>query len=115
MSRWASSSGGSSGSLEQSFPAASYVHTRYPSLRTLRSILANPRALDARSLASWNSSLRERLFPRRPPPHLISSEAVLSSALCQNSLPLCCRPASRKSPVDFSSIPAMSLPTCSSP
>lgn len=28
---------------------------------TLRSILAKPRALDARSLASWNSSFSERL------------------------------------------------------
>ena len=49
------------------------------------------------------------LFPTLSPPHLISSEALLSSALCQNSFPLRCRPASRKSPVDFSSIPAMSL------
>lgn len=30
-------------------------------LLTLRSILANPRAFDARSLASWNSSLSDRL------------------------------------------------------
>ena len=43
------------------------------------------------------------------PPYLISSEAVLSSALSQNSLPLFCNPASRNSPVDSSSIPAMSL------
>uniref|UniRef100_A0A8C1WRF7 Uncharacterized protein n=1 Tax=Cyprinus carpio TaxID=7962 RepID=A0A8C1WRF7_CYPCA len=56
---------------------------------TLRSILAKPNALDALSLASWKSSLSERLT------HLISSEAVL--------------PASRKSPVDFSSMPAISL------
>uniref|UniRef100_A0A671QDY8 Uncharacterized protein n=1 Tax=Sinocyclocheilus anshuiensis TaxID=1608454 RepID=A0A671QDY8_9TELE len=48
-----------------------------------------PNALDALSLASWKSSLSERLT------HLISSEAVL--------------PASRKSPVDFSSMPAISL------
>uniref|UniRef100_A0A8D3A3J7 Uncharacterized protein n=1 Tax=Scophthalmus maximus TaxID=52904 RepID=A0A8D3A3J7_SCOMX len=80
-----------------------------PSL-TLRSILAKPRALDARSLASWNSSLSDRLKCEPSfPPYLISSEAVLSSALSQNSLPLFCKPASRNSPVDLSSIPAMSL------
>ena len=41
--------------------------------------------------------------------HLISSEALLSSALVQNSAQLSCKPDSRKLPVDFSSIPAMSL------
>uniref|UniRef100_A0A668A9P4 Uncharacterized protein n=1 Tax=Myripristis murdjan TaxID=586833 RepID=A0A668A9P4_9TELE len=90
-------SGISSGSLEQSFPAAG-TKTSKRSLQslTLRSIFAKPRALDARSLASWKSSLSDRL-------------AVLSSALSQNSLSLFCRPASRKSPVDLSSIPAISL------
>uniref|UniRef100_A0A3Q1F6A9 Uncharacterized protein n=1 Tax=Acanthochromis polyacanthus TaxID=80966 RepID=A0A3Q1F6A9_9TELE len=115
----------SSGSLEQSLPAAGtktwnkvrsqrccgflFQGSANSSLRslTLRSILAKPRALDALSLASWNSSLSDRL-PFNPP-YLISSEAVLSSALSQNSLPLFCRPASRNSPVDLSSIPAMSL------
>lgn len=41
--------------------------------------------------------------------NLISSEALLSSALVQNSAQLSCKPDSRKLPVDFSSIPAMSL------
>uniref|UniRef100_A0A8C4HHY0 Uncharacterized protein n=1 Tax=Dicentrarchus labrax TaxID=13489 RepID=A0A8C4HHY0_DICLA len=117
----------SSGSLEQSLPAAALrscrirvlwcrenrvtdkMQSQYccgflfqgrenPSLLslTLRSILAKPRALEALSLASWNSSLSDRL-------------AVLSSAHSQNSLPLFCRPASRNSPVDLSSIPAISL------
>uniref|UniRef100_A0A3B3T9N0 Uncharacterized protein n=1 Tax=Paramormyrops kingsleyae TaxID=1676925 RepID=A0A3B3T9N0_9TELE len=67
---------------------------------TFRSILAKPSPLDARSLASWKSSLRERL---------VSITEPLSSALSQNSSPLRCSPASRKSPVDLSSIPAMSL------
>uniref|UniRef100_A0A3Q2Z0T2 Uncharacterized protein n=1 Tax=Hippocampus comes TaxID=109280 RepID=A0A3Q2Z0T2_HIPCM len=62
---------------------------------TLRSILAKPRALDARSLRLGG-------FEN---PYLISSEAVLSSALSQNSSPFFCRPASRNSPVDLSSIP----------
>uniref|UniRef100_A0A673C7U2 Uncharacterized protein n=1 Tax=Sphaeramia orbicularis TaxID=375764 RepID=A0A673C7U2_9TELE len=76
---------------------------------TLRSIFAKPKALDARSLASWNSSLSDRLKSNDCVLHyLISSEAVLSSALSQNLLLLFCRPASRNSPVDFSSIPAMS-------
>uniref|UniRef100_A0A672J2X5 Uncharacterized protein n=1 Tax=Salarias fasciatus TaxID=181472 RepID=A0A672J2X5_SALFA len=91
---------------------------------TLRSILAKPRALDARSLASWNSSFSERLvsITEQHPLHLISSDAVLSSALSQNSLSLFCRPTSRNSPVDLSSIPAMSgltyqksFPDCASP
>uniref|UniRef100_A0A8C7J773 Uncharacterized protein n=1 Tax=Oncorhynchus kisutch TaxID=8019 RepID=A0A8C7J773_ONCKI len=77
---------------------------------TLRSILAKPRALDALSLASWNSSLSDRLVSITDRlTYLISSETVLSSALSQNSSPLLCRPASRKSPVDLSSIPAISL------
>uniref|UniRef100_A0A3Q3G8K5 Uncharacterized protein n=1 Tax=Labrus bergylta TaxID=56723 RepID=A0A3Q3G8K5_9LABR len=132
----------SSGSLEQSFPAAAFRSCRIRGLRvtdiktalwlsvsrgvknssllslTLRSILAKPRALDARSLASWNSSLSDRLvsITDRNIKYLISSEAVLSSAHSQNSLPLFCRPASRNSPVDFSSIPAISLfPDCASP
>uniref|UniRef100_A0AAQ5XJ51 Uncharacterized protein n=1 Tax=Amphiprion ocellaris TaxID=80972 RepID=A0AAQ5XJ51_AMPOC len=112
----------SSGSLEQSLPAAGtktwssskpvrrqrycgflFQGSANSSLRslTLRSILAKPRALDALSLASWNSSLSDRLVSITDP--------VLSSALSQNSLPLFCRPASRNSPVDLSSIPAMSL------
>uniref|UniRef100_A0A3Q3Q4M0 Uncharacterized protein n=1 Tax=Monopterus albus TaxID=43700 RepID=A0A3Q3Q4M0_MONAL len=96
-------SGGSSGSLEQSLPAAGTKSCN--SSKWLS-------ALDARSLASWNSSLRDRLkFKPYYSLYLISSEAVLSSALSQNSLPLFCRPASRNSPVDFSSIPAMSLST----
>uniref|UniRef100_A0A8C9YLU1 Uncharacterized protein n=1 Tax=Sander lucioperca TaxID=283035 RepID=A0A8C9YLU1_SANLU len=77
---------------------------------TLRSILAKPRALDARSLASWNSSLSDRLVSITD--RLQESKrcnAVLSSAHSQNSLPLFCRPASRNSPVDLSSIPAISL------
>uniref|UniRef100_A0A8C1N1W8 Uncharacterized protein n=2 Tax=Cyprinus carpio TaxID=7962 RepID=A0A8C1N1W8_CYPCA len=53
---------------------------------TLRSILAKPNALDALSLASWKSSLSERLVS-------------ITERL----------PASRKSPVDFSSMPAISL------
>uniref|UniRef100_A0A673ZCV6 Uncharacterized protein n=1 Tax=Salmo trutta TaxID=8032 RepID=A0A673ZCV6_SALTR len=82
---------------------ANWGQTKTAVSLTLRSILANPRALDALSLASWNSSLSDRLTYR------ISSETVLSSALSQNSSPLFCRPVSRKSPVDLSSIPAMSL------
>uniref|UniRef100_A0A8C2HDE5 Uncharacterized protein n=2 Tax=Cyprinus carpio TaxID=7962 RepID=A0A8C2HDE5_CYPCA len=54
---------------------------------TLRSILAKPNALDALSLASWKSSLSERLV----------------------SITERLQPASRKSPVDFSSMPAISL------
>uniref|UniRef100_A0A4W6EFH4 Uncharacterized protein n=1 Tax=Lates calcarifer TaxID=8187 RepID=A0A4W6EFH4_LATCA len=132
----------SSGSLEQSLPAAALRSCRMsernrdkmqtlcccdflfqgsensplPTL-TLRSILAKPRALDARSLASWNSSFSDRLvsITDRYSPYLISSEAVLSSALSQNSFPLFCRPASRKSPVDLSNILAMSLPRKSFP
>uniref|UniRef100_A0A3B4YUJ1 Uncharacterized protein n=1 Tax=Seriola lalandi dorsalis TaxID=1841481 RepID=A0A3B4YUJ1_SERLL len=109
----------SSGSLEQSLPAAGTKTCSSSNLcccgflfqgressellpLTLRSILAKPRALDARSLASWKSSLSDRL-------------AVLSSALSQNSLSLFCRPASRNSPVDLSNIPAMSLPRKSFP
>uniref|UniRef100_A0A672SCT9 Uncharacterized protein n=1 Tax=Sinocyclocheilus grahami TaxID=75366 RepID=A0A672SCT9_SINGR len=57
-----------------------------PSKLTLRSILAKPNALDALSLASWKSSLSERLVS-------------ITERL----------PASRKSPVDFSSMPAISL------
>uniref|UniRef100_A0AAX7U0H9 Uncharacterized protein n=1 Tax=Astatotilapia calliptera TaxID=8154 RepID=A0AAX7U0H9_ASTCA len=93
----------SSGSLEQSLPAASFLCQ----FLTLRSILAKPRALDARSLASWNSSLRDRLVSTTD--RLQKLKAVLSSALSQNSLSLFFRPASRNSPVDLSSIPAMSL------
>uniref|UniRef100_A0A8C3DRG7 Uncharacterized protein n=1 Tax=Corvus moneduloides TaxID=1196302 RepID=A0A8C3DRG7_CORMO len=54
-------------------------------------ILAKPRALEALSLASWNSSF------------------ILSSALAQNSSQLSCSPESKNIPVDFSSIPAISL------
>uniref|UniRef100_A0A3Q2P212 Uncharacterized protein n=1 Tax=Fundulus heteroclitus TaxID=8078 RepID=A0A3Q2P212_FUNHE len=129
----------SSGSLEQSLPAAalrSCTKTWSSSNASRRQgtplvmlnsaatskscseadnvILAKPRALDARSLASWNSSFKERLRMCCRP-NLISSEAVLSSALSQNSLPLFCKPASRNSPVDSSSIPAMFSPDCSSP
>uniref|UniRef100_A0A8C3A950 Uncharacterized protein n=1 Tax=Cyclopterus lumpus TaxID=8103 RepID=A0A8C3A950_CYCLU len=53
---------------------------------------------------SSSNSLSDRLLY-----YLISSEAVLSSAHSQNSLPLFCKPASRNSPVDLSSIPAISL------
>uniref|UniRef100_A0A3P8Y6L6 Uncharacterized protein n=1 Tax=Esox lucius TaxID=8010 RepID=A0A3P8Y6L6_ESOLU len=76
---------------------------------TLRSILAKPKALDARSLASWKSSLSDRLVS-------ITDRLERQTPLSQNSSPLLCRPASRKSPVDFKSIPAMSLfPDCASP
>uniref|UniRef100_A0A3P9QJ47 Uncharacterized protein n=1 Tax=Poecilia reticulata TaxID=8081 RepID=A0A3P9QJ47_POERE len=97
----------SSGSLEQSLPAAALRSCT--KTWSSSNILAKPRALDARSLASWNNSFKERLL------NLISSEAVLSSALSQNSLPLFCKPASRNSPVDSSSIPAMFSPDCASP
>uniref|UniRef100_A0A3Q0SRD3 Uncharacterized protein n=1 Tax=Amphilophus citrinellus TaxID=61819 RepID=A0A3Q0SRD3_AMPCI len=118
----------SSGSLEQSLPAAAQGTKTWSSSKpgstaasffgpgsknslilslTLRSILAKPRALDARSLASWNSDLRDRLVSITD--RLEKSKAVLSSALSQNSLSLFFRPASRNSPVDLSSIPAMSL------
>uniref|UniRef100_A0A3B3VA55 Uncharacterized protein n=2 Tax=Poecilia TaxID=8080 RepID=A0A3B3VA55_9TELE len=90
----------SSGSLEQSLPAAALRSCT--KTWSSSNILAKPRALDARSLASWNNSFKERL-------------AVLSSALSQNSLPLFCKPASRNSPVDSSSIPAMFSPDCASP
>uniref|UniRef100_A0A670HVJ7 Uncharacterized protein n=1 Tax=Podarcis muralis TaxID=64176 RepID=A0A670HVJ7_PODMU len=63
------------------------------------------RALDALSLASWNSSFSARLVWE----YLISSEAALSSALAQNSSQLSCKPESKKIPVDLSSTPAMSL------
>uniref|UniRef100_A0A8C7XIW9 Uncharacterized protein n=1 Tax=Oryzias sinensis TaxID=183150 RepID=A0A8C7XIW9_9TELE len=104
----------SSCSLEQSFPAAAFSScTKTWSSsnlykHTLTYILAKPKALDALSLASWNNSLSDRLVSitdrlgRK-------GRAVLSSALSQNSLPLFCSPASRNSPVDSSSIPAMLL------
>uniref|UniRef100_A0A8C4MP35 Uncharacterized protein n=1 Tax=Equus asinus TaxID=9793 RepID=A0A8C4MP35_EQUAS len=76
----------------------------------ISSILANPSALEALSLASWKSSFRARLISMTDLlVHLISSEALLSSALVQNSAQLSCKPNSKKLPVDFSSIPAMSL------
>uniref|UniRef100_A0A3B3HN89 Uncharacterized protein n=1 Tax=Oryzias latipes TaxID=8090 RepID=A0A3B3HN89_ORYLA len=118
----------SSCSLEQSFPAAAFssctktwsssklILRVFKNLfqLALRSILAKPRALDALSLASWNNSLSDRLVSitdrlgRK-------GHAVLSSALSQNSLPLFCSPASRNSPVDSSSIPAMKTHQKSSP
>uniref|UniRef100_A0A8C0MZ53 Uncharacterized protein n=1 Tax=Canis lupus familiaris TaxID=9615 RepID=A0A8C0MZ53_CANLF len=67
---------------------------------TFLNILANPSALEALSLASRREGVRL---------HLISSEALESSALVQNSAQLSCKPNSKKLPVDFSSIPAMSL------
>uniref|UniRef100_A0A671XQ30 Uncharacterized protein n=1 Tax=Sparus aurata TaxID=8175 RepID=A0A671XQ30_SPAAU len=82
---------------------------------TLRSILAKPRALDARSLASWNSSLSDRLVSITD---RLQESKVLSSALSQNSLSLFWRPASRNSPVDLSSIPGTdqkSFPDWASP
>uniref|UniRef100_A0A669CTL6 Uncharacterized protein n=1 Tax=Oreochromis niloticus TaxID=8128 RepID=A0A669CTL6_ORENI len=110
----------SSGSLEQSFSSKPVLlhllffflsqgseYSLLCQFLTLRSILAKPRALDARSLASWNSSLRDRLVSTTD--RLQKTKAVLSSALSQNSLSLFFRPASRNSPVDLSSIPAMSL------
>uniref|UniRef100_A0A7N4NTN3 Uncharacterized protein n=1 Tax=Sarcophilus harrisii TaxID=9305 RepID=A0A7N4NTN3_SARHA len=71
---------------------------------TFLSILAKPSALEALSLQF----------------DLISSEAVLSSALVQNSAQLSCRPQSKNPPVDFSSIPAIksyqnNFPACASP
>uniref|UniRef100_A0A3P9MJ89 Uncharacterized protein n=1 Tax=Oryzias latipes TaxID=8090 RepID=A0A3P9MJ89_ORYLA len=122
----------SSCSLEQSFPAAAFsscTKTWSSSkliLRVfknifqlaLRSILAKPRALDALSLASWNNSLSDRLVSitdRLGRKRSCSKTAVLSSALSQNSLPLFCSPASRNSPVDSSSIPAMKTHQKSSP
>uniref|UniRef100_A0A8B9Y8B5 Uncharacterized protein n=1 Tax=Bos mutus grunniens TaxID=30521 RepID=A0A8B9Y8B5_BOSMU len=72
--------------------------------RTFLSILANPSALEARSLASWKSSFSARLTSITD-----LLPALLSSALVQNSAQLSCKPDSRKLPVDFSSIPAMSL------
>uniref|UniRef100_A0A3P8V1L6 Uncharacterized protein n=1 Tax=Cynoglossus semilaevis TaxID=244447 RepID=A0A3P8V1L6_CYNSE len=92
MSRYDSSSAISSGSLEQSLPTAAF--RKGTKICSSSNILANPRALDARSRASWNNSFRDRL-------------AELSSALSKNSLPLFCRPASRNSPVDLRSIPAI--------
>uniref|UniRef100_A0A3B4T2E0 Uncharacterized protein n=1 Tax=Seriola dumerili TaxID=41447 RepID=A0A3B4T2E0_SERDU len=137
----------SSGSLEQSLPAAALRSCRMSGQNrvtdklqslcccgflfqgrensellplTLRSILAKPRALDARSLASWKSSLSDRLVSitdrlEESKGSRFKTPAVLSSALSQNSLPLFCRPASRNSPVDLSNIPAMSLPRKSFP
>uniref|UniRef100_A0A3Q3MWV5 Uncharacterized protein n=1 Tax=Mastacembelus armatus TaxID=205130 RepID=A0A3Q3MWV5_9TELE len=111
-------SASSSGSLEQSLPAAALrsCRMRGPEKKThldivsLLHILAKPRALDARSLASWNSSLSDRLVSITDRlEESKGSNAVMSSALSQNSLPLFCRPESRNSPVDLSSIPAMSL------
>uniref|UniRef100_A0A3Q3WMK9 Uncharacterized protein n=1 Tax=Mola mola TaxID=94237 RepID=A0A3Q3WMK9_MOLML len=93
----------SSGSLEQSLPAAAPQGTKTCSSSN---ILAKPRALDARSLASWNSSLSDRLVSITD---RLKETKMLSSALSQNSLPLFCRPTSRNSPVDLSSIPAISL------
>uniref|UniRef100_A0A8C9AAD5 Uncharacterized protein n=1 Tax=Prolemur simus TaxID=1328070 RepID=A0A8C9AAD5_PROSS len=73
---------------------------------TFLNILANPSAFEALSLEIKYSS------------NLISSEALLSSALVQNSAQLSCKPNSRKLPVDFSSIPdsyQKSFPACASP
>nr|AAA19779.1 TFIIi-associated transactivator factor p17 [Mus musculus] len=84
--------------------------------RSFLSILAKPRALEALSLASWKSSLSARLISMTD--LLSSSAAPLSSALVHSSAQLSCRPDSRKLPVDFSSIPAMSqksFPACASP
>uniref|UniRef100_A0A3Q2FRY3 Uncharacterized protein n=1 Tax=Cyprinodon variegatus TaxID=28743 RepID=A0A3Q2FRY3_CYPVA len=97
----------SSGSLEQSFPAAALRSCR---MRTWSSSkLFSPKALDARSLASWNSSFKERLVSITERLTKKKKAAALSSALSQNSLPLFSKPASRNSPVDSSSIPAMLL------
>uniref|UniRef100_A0A452FYA7 Uncharacterized protein n=1 Tax=Capra hircus TaxID=9925 RepID=A0A452FYA7_CAPHI len=79
----------------------------------ISSILANPSALEARSLASWKSSFSARLTSITD-----LLPALLSSALFQNSVQLSCKPASRKLPVDFSSIPdsyQKSFPACASP
>uniref|UniRef100_A0ABI7ZPN8 Secreted protein n=1 Tax=Felis catus TaxID=9685 RepID=A0ABI7ZPN8_FELCA len=64
------------------------------------------RALEALSLASWKSSFSARLISMTD---LLQSQPLLSSALVQNSAQLSCKPNSKKLPVDFSSIPAMSL------
>uniref|UniRef100_A0A8C0J9C7 Uncharacterized protein n=1 Tax=Chelonoidis abingdonii TaxID=106734 RepID=A0A8C0J9C7_CHEAB len=66
----------------------------------ISSILAKPRSSFSARLVSITDLLLE---------YLISSDAVLSSALAQNSSQLSCRPESRNFPVDFSSIPAISL------
>uniref|UniRef100_A0A8B9HUS5 Uncharacterized protein n=1 Tax=Astyanax mexicanus TaxID=7994 RepID=A0A8B9HUS5_ASTMX len=103
-------SGISSGSLEHSFPAAAFSSCRdtrflldnkrntltlksaaISSSHTFLNILAKPSALDARSLASWKSSFRDRL---------VSITDRLKAVL---------EPTSRNSPVDLSSMPAISL------
>uniref|UniRef100_A0A8C6M615 Uncharacterized protein n=1 Tax=Nothobranchius furzeri TaxID=105023 RepID=A0A8C6M615_NOTFU len=97
----------SSGSLEQSLPAAAFRSCRMRGRWSIKpqgtktcsssNILAKPR----------NSSFSERLVSITDRLH--KSNTVLSSALSQNLLPLFSRPASRNSPVDSSSIPAMLL------
>uniref|UniRef100_A0A3P8T1I9 Uncharacterized protein n=1 Tax=Amphiprion percula TaxID=161767 RepID=A0A3P8T1I9_AMPPE len=98
----------SSGSLEQSLPAAGTKtwssskpvrRQRYCGFLFQGSANSSLRSLTLRSILA--NSLSDRLVSITDP--------VLSSALSQNSLPLFCRPASRNSPVDLSSIPAMSL------
>uniref|UniRef100_A0A8C8RLB9 Uncharacterized protein n=1 Tax=Pelusios castaneus TaxID=367368 RepID=A0A8C8RLB9_9SAUR len=119
----------SSESLEQSFPAAAFSSCKITDFsltilvslvdftftysfvfRTFRNsptgadnVNSAPRALEALSLHHNKRDQIQRLE------HLISSDAVLSSALAQNSSQLSCRPESRNIPVDFSSIPAISL------
>uniref|UniRef100_A0A3B4DH68 Uncharacterized protein n=1 Tax=Pygocentrus nattereri TaxID=42514 RepID=A0A3B4DH68_PYGNA len=88
------------------------VSSRSPGSLTLRSILAKPSALDARSRASWNSSLRKRLASIT---HRL--RGLLQSAPSKNSSQLFHRPTSRKSPVDLSSMPThqKSFPDWASP
>uniref|UniRef100_A0A8C8T7X4 Uncharacterized protein n=1 Tax=Peromyscus maniculatus bairdii TaxID=230844 RepID=A0A8C8T7X4_PERMB len=100
-------------------PRSSWTEADRTNSAAISSILAKPSALEALSRASWKSSLSARLISMTD---LLSSAAPLSSALVHSSAQLSCRPDSRKLPVDFNSIPAMSLggqtksfPACASP
>uniref|UniRef100_A0A8D2GHS8 Uncharacterized protein n=1 Tax=Theropithecus gelada TaxID=9565 RepID=A0A8D2GHS8_THEGE len=103
----------------RSLTGAESLNSAAISRLTFLNILANPSALEALSLASWKSSFRARLISITDLlSNLISSEALLSSALVQNSAQLSCKPNSKKLPVDFSSIPdsyQKSFPACASP
>uniref|UniRef100_A0A8C7AXZ3 Uncharacterized protein n=1 Tax=Neovison vison TaxID=452646 RepID=A0A8C7AXZ3_NEOVI len=81
---------------------------------TFLNILANPSSSFSARLISITD-----LLPRMGrEEHLISSEALPSSALVQNSAQLSCKPTSKKLPVDLSSIPGSyqkSFPACASP
>uniref|UniRef100_A0A6I8S8W4 Uncharacterized protein n=1 Tax=Xenopus tropicalis TaxID=8364 RepID=A0A6I8S8W4_XENTR len=112
----------SSQSLEQSMPAAvpsnwmilsnfcfvcfsfqgshssRIVEAKVNSAAISKSWKQKPSALDALSL------IHHSFYD-----YLISSEMLLSSVLAQNSSQLSRRPESRNFPVDFSSIPAISL------